>query len=202
MSKTDRELMLAFQQSGRESVFAKLVDRYKVPLINYFYRLTWDRQASEDCCQEVFCRIFRHRKNYVPSAKFATYIYRIARNLWIDRYRSLKAAPRPLSLDTPLSDTGDTMGDLVESSSTEEPDHHIETYDEFRRVQQALDTLSPDLRETLLLVKYQGLKYSEAAGVLAVPVGTVRSRIHAALGQVRSILDVAPPEKAREKEKG
>ena len=105
MSKSDTELMMEFQQ-GREEAFAELVARYKVRLLNYFYRLSWDRQLSEDCCQEVFCRVFRHRRDYVPSASFATYLYRISMNLWIDRYRSRKNAPNPVSLDAEVGDSG------------------------------------------------------------------------------------------------
>ena len=70
MGKSDADLMMEFQQ-GREEAFAELVGRYKLPLLNYFYKLIWDRQLSEDCCQEVFCRIFRHRDRYRPTASFA-----------------------------------------------------------------------------------------------------------------------------------
>jgi len=195
VSKSDTELMLEFQQTGCEEPFAELVGRHRKPLLNFFYRLTWDRQVSEDCCQEVFCRLFRHRKSYVPSARFSTYLYRIGRNLWIDRYRSRRANPRPASLNVEVGEGGHQLGTLL-GGGGEDPTRRPEVKDEFRRVQRALSRLSPDLRETLILVKYQGLKYADAAQALGVPVGTVRSRIHAAIEQLRSALHVRPSEVA------
>jgi len=191
MSKSDADLMLEFKITGREEAFAELVERYKVPLLNFFYRLTWDRQASEDCCQEVFCRLFRHRKRYRPTASFATYLYRIGRNLWIDRYRSRRNAPSSVSLDAELGKSGRPLGGLVAADALD-PSHGPEVKDEFARVRRALASLAPDLKETLILVKYQGLKYAEAAETLGVPIGTVRSRIHSALEQLRSVLCVGP----------
>ena len=196
--KTDAELMLEFKETGHEEAFAELVERYKVPLLNFFYRLTWDRQASEDCCQEVFCRIFRHRKRYTPTASFATYLYRIGRNLWIDRYRSRRHAPNPVSLDAEVGDEGDTFGAFV-AAEDDDPSHRSELADEFCRLRAVLDRLAPDLKETLILVKYQGLKYSEAADALGVPIGTVRSRIHAAIEQVRRTLHVGREEVTQER---
>ena len=192
MSKTDAELMLEFKITGREEVFAELVERYKLPLLNYFYKLTWDRQAAEDCCQEVFCRLFRHRKRYRPTASLATYLYRIGRNLWIDRYRSTRNVPPAVSLDAEVSESGHPLGAVV-SDGGSDPSHGPEVQDEFRRVRRALGSLAPELRDALILVKYQGLKYAEAAEVMDVPIGTIRSRIHAALEQVRSILHVLGP---------
>lgn len=185
--KSDAELMLEFQ-AGSEAAFNELVARYKTPLLNFFFRLSWDRQFSEDCCQEVFCRLFRHRKDYVPSASFATYVYRISRNLWIDRYRVRQTTPAPVSLDAEAVEDGDSFGAFVRAE-TADPSHGVEVADEINRVRRALDSLPPALKETLVLVKYQGLKYAEAADALGVPVGTVRSRIHAAIEQVRSMLE-------------
>ncbi len=188
MAKSDAELMKEFQ-AGREEAFAELVTRYKAPLLNFFYRLMWDRQLSEDFCQEVFCRVFRHRKDYVPAASFATYLYRIGRNLWIDRYRSLRNNPGTTSLDAEAGGSGRAMGTVLAGAGLD-PSHASEVEDEMRRVRRALDSLAPDLRETLVLVKYQGMKYAEAAQVLGVPVGTIRSRIHAAIEQVRKVLGI------------
>jgi len=190
MDKSDADLMLEFQ-NGREEAFAELVERHKGPLLNFFYKLLWDRQLSEDCCQEVFCRVFRHKHSYVPRASFAAYLYRIGRNLWIDRYRSRRNTPRPVSLDAELGDSGHSVGSLV-AGDVRDPAYGCEVQDEVARVRRALDTLAAELRETLILVKYQGLKYAEAAEAQGVPIGTVRSRIHAAIDQVRSALSVGP----------
>jgi RNA polymerase sigma-70 factor (ECF subfamily) len=189
MSKSDADLMIEFRRTGRAAAFEELVRRYKVRLVNYFHRLTWDLHVAEDLSQEVFCRLFRYRDNYRPTASFATYLYRIGRNLWIDRYRSRRNAPHTVSLDAEVSDTDYAAGELI-ASNVYDPSQRMETSDEYGRVKAALDTLAPELRETLILVKYEGLKYAEAAAVLSVPVGTVRSRIHAAIQQLRSLLEV------------
>ena len=188
MDKSDSDLMMEFQQ-GREEAFGEIVARYKLPLLNYFYKLLWDRQLSEDFSQEVFCRIFRHRARYVPSASFATYLYRIGRNLWIDRYRSQRNKLRAASLDADADGGGHSIGGLIPGDG-KDPSYRPELADEFGRIQQALDAVAPDLRDTLILVKYQGLKYAEAAEVLGVPIGTVRSRIHAAIKQIRQLLSI------------
>ena len=188
MGKSDSDLMMEFQQ-GREEAFGELVARHKLPLLNFFHKLLLDRQLSEDCCQEVFCRIFRHRARYVPTASFATYLYRIGRNLWIDRYRSQRNKPRAASLDADADGSGHSIGGLI-AGNEKDPSYRPELADEFGRVRQALDALAPDLRDTLILVKYQGLKYAEAAEVLDVPIGTIRSRIHAAIEQIRQFLGV------------
>ena len=180
--------MMEFQR-GRKEAFGELVARYKLPLLNYFYKLVWDRQLSEDLSQEVFCRIFRHRARYVPTASFATYLYRIGRNLWIDRYRSQRNKPRAASLDADGGGGGHSIGGLI-AGDGRDPSYRPELADEFRRVQQALAALAPELKDTLILVKYQGLKYAEAADVLGVPIGTIRSRIHAAIEQIRQLLSI------------
>ncbi len=188
MGKSDSDLMMEFQQ-GREEAFGELVARYKLPLLNYFYKRLWDRQLSEDYSQEVFCRIFRHRARYVPSASFATYLYRIGRNLWIDRYRSQRNKPRAASLNADADGDGHSIGRLI-AGNEKDPSYGAELADEFDRVRRALGALAPELRDTLILVKYQGLKYAEAAEVLDVPIGTIRSRIHAAIEQIRQLLSV------------
>ncbi len=189
MSKTDSELMVEFQKTGNEEAFEEIVRRHRQPLLNFFFRLTWDRQLAEDCCQEVFCRLYKYRKSYVPSAKLSTFLYRIGKNLWIDRYRSHKNEPDKLSLDATVGESERSFGKFIEAPA-QDPSRRPEIHDEFEQVMEALDSLAPALRETLILVKYQGMKYAEAAEVLDVPIGTVRSRIHAAIEQLRSRLNV------------
>ena len=98
MPESDSELMERFRD-GDDDAFPVLVQRFQRPLVNFFYRLTWDRFTSEDYTQEVFARLIRHRKSYQRSAKFSTYLFRIARNYWIDRYRERTNAPKMTSLN-------------------------------------------------------------------------------------------------------
>src|SRR5258706_10259623 len=99
-SQRDDAALLAAIKTGELGAFTQLVDRHQRSLINFFYHLCWDRQSSEDCAQEVFLRVYSHRESYEPSAKFTTFLFRIARNLWIDRVRSAAVHGKPLSLES------------------------------------------------------------------------------------------------------
>ena len=103
MPPSDSDLMERFG-SGDDEAFRLLVERHQKPLLNFFWRRAFDRQIAQDCTQEVFLRLVKHRGRWKPQAKFTTYMYRIAENLWIDRYRSRKAAPRTTSLQSPAGD--------------------------------------------------------------------------------------------------
>ena len=83
----DVELMLAFKQ-GDYNAFALLVERHQLGLIQFFYAQGGDRALAEDCTQEVWRKIFRAREDYTHRAQFKTYLLRVARNLWIDVFRS------------------------------------------------------------------------------------------------------------------
>jgi RNA polymerase sigma-70 factor, ECF subfamily len=188
MPRPDTELMLEFQQLDNEEAFAELVSRYKKPLVNFFYRLVWDQQLSEDLSQEVFCRVFVHRKSYKAEAKFSTYLFRIARNLWIDHHRAQGKMPSLASLSVPLS-RGETDDELIDSIAAPEPvPAPDDNTDLARKIQDALDQLSVEQRLVFILAKNQGMKYAEIADALGVPVGTVRSRMHSAVQKLQKLL--------------
>jgi RNA polymerase sigma-70 factor (ECF subfamily) len=90
--KLDDAALISALQKGRLSAFTQLVERHQRSLINFFYHLSWDRQVAEDCAQEVFLRLHAHLGSYEPQAKFTTFLYRIARNLWIMDARAPRAA--------------------------------------------------------------------------------------------------------------
>src|SRR5262245_14531055 len=89
---------------GDDEAFRRLVDRHERALLGFFWRRCLDRALAEDCVQEVFLRLVRHRGSWRPDAKFTTYLYRIAENHWIDRYRSKKSAPQVASLEALAED--------------------------------------------------------------------------------------------------
>ena len=80
-------------------------------LANYFYKQCYDRTFAQDLVQETFLRILRSAHRYRPEAKFKTFLFTVARNLWIDQHRSRKAAPRTISADIPLAEDGATLAD-------------------------------------------------------------------------------------------
>jgi RNA polymerase sigma-70 factor (ECF subfamily) len=158
--------------------------------VNFFYRLTWDRFASEDYSQEVFARLIRYRASYRPTAKFTTYLFRIAKNYWIDQYRSKVASPDMMSLEKPIREQeGRTLSlrDTVESADPG-PERRLHSRDIGRRVKEAIGQLPEEQRLVFVMSENQGLKYADIAEVLEIPVGTVKSRMHAAVRRLREML--------------
>ena len=191
MSISDEDLMLEFQRNGKDEVFSELVERHQRGLLNFFYQYCWDRFLAEDLCQEVFCRLFAHSHKYVVSAKFSTYMYRIARNLWIDYVRAHKNKPRPISLDAESHD-GARVDQLELRSRVPQHDPAVDdglrAREAMEHVKAALERLPAEQRIVFVLAKHQGLKYSEVAETLDIPVGTVRSRMHAAIRKLQRLL--------------
>lgn len=187
MSPTDTELMERFG-AGDDGAFHELMRRHHQGLLNFFWRRSFDRQLAEDCVQEVALRLIRHRGRWRPDAKVTTYVYRIAENLWIDQYRSRKAAPDVASLSTPVSQDG---GELVEAVPGRSPDPGQRAVDQElgQRIRAALEQLTPDQRQIFDLGEVQGMRYADIGELLGIPVGTVKSRMHAAVTRLRKLLE-------------
>lgn len=189
MPRSDAELMLACK-GGDAGAFTELVHRHQRPLLNFFYHLVWDRQQSEDMTQEVFLRLHSHASTYEPQAKFTTYMYRVARNLWIDRLRSAAVSPKPVSLDAAADADGeDSLGSRV-SRREPGPLENLERAELQKRVRGAIEKLPEGLREVVVLGELHGLPYQEIASILSIPVGTVKSRMHAAVSRLRELMGV------------
>ena len=159
---------------GSEPAFTELVQRHQKSLLNFFVRMGASSDG-EDLVQETFIRLFRYRHRYKPAARFTTFLYHLARNVWADRGRKIVRLERL---------TADFQTEL-ELAGQPPADRRAETPD----LEAALDRLSPKLREVIVLNIYQGLRYQEVADVLEIPLGTVKSRINLALTALREILD-------------
>ncbi len=205
MSLTDIELMMRVK-NGSKSAFNILVKRYQKRLINFFYRNLWDRDLSEDLAQEVFIRLYRSAKNYVPHSKFTTFIYRIAKNLLIDYYRQKKSKPRPSSIFTPGSADDDNFKVLdTLPSDAKAPDAQMQSLELGEAIKKAIDDLPEDQKQVFILGELEGFAYQEISDILQIPIGTVKSRMHAAFMKLRVLLiDFAPHDdsKKRKKAKG
>ena len=170
MERRDDAALLLALKDGNFAAFSELVDRHQRSLINFFYHLCWDRQAAEDCAQEVFLRVYSHLDRYEPQAKFTTFLFKIARNLWIDRVRSLGERVPARSLGP------------VEILAKEEQQAAL---------QRAIDQLPEEQKAVVILSEIQGLKYQDISAILEVPVGTVKSRMHTAMERLKELLSVA-----------
>ncbi len=170
----DPDAALMLEVAGdSEAAFTSLVRKYQHTLVNFFARMG----VSEDCedlVQETFVRLYRARRQYRPTARFTTYLYTLARNVWADRGRKIVRFER---LSAGLQNEAEIHGDVASAATGESLD-----------LEAALDQLSPKLREVIVLNIYQGLRYQDIADVLGIPLGTVKSRINLALAALREIL--------------
>jgi RNA polymerase sigma-70 factor (ECF subfamily) len=180
---SDEEL-LARLRNGERAVFAPLVHRYERELFGYLRRYLGDDDLAEDVFQNTFVQVFLKIRQYEVGRAARPWLYAIATNQAIDalRRRNRRAADRPADTVSAPDEDGRArpLLDLLPAPGSAPPDA-AEQSEERRRVRAAVETLPELLRQAVLLVYFQGLKYQEAAKILEIPVGTVKSRLHAAL---------------------
>ncbi len=159
--------------AGENSAWEALLRTHTRKIFNLCYRFTGRPVEAEDLTQEVFIKIFQTLKTYdAAQGAFSTWLARVARNHLVDHYRRTKKDRVTASLE-------DELGGLEEEPSpTVAPVAQVESRERQELLQRALDRLSPDLREAVVLRDLQDLDYDEIAQVLGVPGGTVKSRIN------------------------
>ena len=194
MPDSDVELMLKIKE-GSKSAFNKLVKRHQKVIVNFYYKNLWDKSSAEDLAQELFIRLFKSAKNYEPNAKFTTFMFRIARNLLIDYYRSRRNKPGTVSIQGG-SDAGDDALQLIDTipSKDAQPAEASETSELEEAIKDAIDKLPDDQREVFIMGEYEKMQYKEIAEVLDIPLGTVKSRMHAAYMKLRTLLAKFSPD--------
>ena len=182
----DRALMLRYRD-GDVTAFETLYQRHRVPLYRFLLNQSRDIQAAEDIFQEVWSRIIRSRDRYRPAAKFATYMYHIARNCFLDHVRRSGRQPVLVSIDDDLPE------ELLTSSDN--PEAAAETSNARTYLQAALDRLPPEQREAFLLREEAGLTLEEIGQVTGVGQETAKSRLRYAIVKLRNSLpaEVADP---------
>lgn len=174
-----------------ERTFAALLERHRTPLIHFFRRLTPDGAKAEDWAQEVLFRVYQARDRYEPAAPFATYLYRVARNFWIDCYRRDGRRPRELSLEgSGMRDENALASRMREriADPAPSPSETVRKREVTDAVRHAVESLPPQQRMVFELAEDRGLKYGDIARTLGIPVGTVKSRMHAAMNRLREQL--------------
>ncbi len=176
--------------AGDGAAWENLVRRYNRKIYNICYRFTGSADEAEDLTQEVFIKVYRNLDNFDASrGSFMTWMATMTRNLLVDHFRktrqeratdSLDAAPGEeedsLTLASQLQATGPSPDSLVQSRQTQQ------------MVQQALQKLSPELREAVILRDLQDMDYREIAQALRVPEGTVKSRINRGRTELARVL--------------
>jgi RNA polymerase sigma-70 factor (ECF subfamily) len=179
---SDEQLLIAYRAEGDREAFARLVHRYERELYSYLRRYLADAEMAEDAFQATFLQIHLKCDQFEEGRTFRPWMYTIATNQAIDAQRRNRRH-RMVSLDQAGGREGDELGKLIDLlvSDDVDPADRVNAAERCELVQQALDELPENLRAVIHLVYYQGLKYREAADVLGVPVGTVKSRVHTAI---------------------
>lgn len=178
-TKTDEELMVEYQRGGDRAVFELLMRRYEIEIYSYLRRYLGNAELAEDAFQSVFLQVHLKCEQFDPSRRFRPWLYAIATNQAIDLQRRNRRH-NMASLDR-TAVRGEDEGHWSDKLIGEAPDPFLEAtlQENAQWVHQTVGKLSEPMRQVIELVYYQGMKYREAADVLGVPVGTVKSRLHA-----------------------
>jgi len=175
--------MLAFQ-AGSEAAFDRLVEAYSGQVYALFTRFLGPVPEREDMVQEVFLRVLRARERYTPTARFSTYLYRVAFNLAVNHTERDKGS-RSLE-DGAENDEGSPAESAV--SLDGDPIRHMETVDVVHAVRQAIAGLPESQRMALILAKYEEQSFAEIALVLGSSEKAVKSLVHRARENLRERL--------------
>ena len=177
--RTDAELVEDFLAHDT-GAFRLLIERYHDPLLGFLTRLTGSRQTAEDVFQDTFLQVHQSIESFDTSRTFKPWLFTIAANKGRDTLRKQKRR-KAVSLNTPLNSDG--SAEMVDLLQIDIPDvsASLDAQDLSAKVQAAIDTLPPRLREILLLAYFQRMTYAQIADAFEIPLGTVKSRLHAAV---------------------
>src|SRR6516225_3884273 len=193
MARSDVQLMLDVK-SGDESSFDFLLTKYRLPLVNFLYRMVRDRATAEDLAQDVFLRVYRARKQYVPRAKFTTWLFRIATNVALNSVRDNRRQKLEVSLDAPRSADEDSHPRDLPAEEMRIDEHLLERH-RVELIQRAIASLPEKQRAAVLLRKYEEMDYAEIAKILNCTEAALRSLLFRAYENLRVQLGplVNPP---------
>jgi len=173
---------------GDADAFAALYDRWSGPVLRYLWHLGYDRDGAEDLLQETFLRLWRAAPRYEVRARFSTFLFQVAKNLWINERAKVLRRPPRVSLDAPREGAGgeelDPLAARVEGDAPS-PAEDAARQETGRRIRAAVDALPERLRLVFVLGAIEERPYAEVAEVLGIPEGTVKSRMWSAVREVR-----------------
>jgi len=180
---SDAQIMLRVK-GGDDSAFEYLVQKYRRPMLSFMYRMAHNSAVAEDLAQEVFLRVYRSREKYEASAKFTTWLYRIASNLAVNHARDSRHQ-RPettVSLDEPDQESGLTM-DLPDNSLSAE--EAIVRRERLAAIRQRVEALPERQKMALIMHKYQQMDYHQIAEVLKLSESAIKSLLFRAYETLR-----------------
>ncbi len=163
-------------KAGKTDRLSLLYERHKGPLYGFFYRMTSDREISEDLVQNVFLRILKYKHTYSGEGKFTTWYYHLARNVMADYFKKNNRY-QPMG----DQDWSNRLGhqEHVEAQLTEVQDREL--------LQKAMKQLPHEKYELLMMVKFQKLRYEQVAEIMGCSVGALKVRVHRTIQELRDI---------------
>jgi RNA polymerase sigma-70 factor, ECF subfamily len=186
---SDEELLLDYAKTGNQEAFAQLVRRYERDLYGYLRRCLGDAQLAEDAFQNTFLQLHRKCGQFEAGRRLRPWLYAIAHNQVVDLLRRDRRR-KTHSLNAAPHDAGEKQqpyGDLLEADAVD-PGERLKLREDCERTRRAMGRVPAKVRQVLTLVVYQGLPYREAAKVLGIPLGTVKSRMYYALQSLHGAL--------------
>jgi RNA polymerase sigma-70 factor, ECF subfamily len=181
MTSSDVQLMLDVK-AGDDGSFNVLLRKYRTPLVNFLYRMVRDTATAEDLAQEVFLRVYRARKEYSPSAKFTTWLFRIATNLALNSIRDNRRRTLEVSIDAPVEE--DEAPRELPAREMRIDEHMVER-DRAATIRRAVAALPEKQRVAVLLHKYEEMDYSEIAKILNCSESALKSLLFRAYETLR-----------------
>lgn len=186
-SLTDEDLMLACK-ADNGAALEEIYRRYYKQIYGFVYRNNMRKELTEDIVQEAFLRVYRSRKSYKPTAKFAVWLYRIVRNLCIDESRRYWNRNVARETESTLMEDQQSAIDLL---ATEEKDvrQRMDEINDLNTIKAAVEQLSPEQREVIILNKFQGLSYQEIAEIIDSNTESVKQKAYRAHLKLREMLE-------------
>ena len=182
MAQISDEQLVELFRSGSEDAFAQLIRRYERELYNFLLKFLGQSASAEDIFQETFLQVHLSAASFESGRRFRPWLYTIAANKARDLLRSQARHPTvqltPIDDDT---DIGQLWDGLLKDTTTPQQQLQLKQKQEF--VRRVIEQLGEHLREILILAYYNHLSYKELSEVLAIPLGTVKSRLHSAVTQ-------------------
>lgn len=179
----DAQLMLRVGE-GDDTSFALLLERHRGPVVHFMYRMVQNQAVSEELAQEVFLRVYRSRSTYEPTAKFTTWLFRIATHVALNSIRDGKKEKGHESLDVDAADGMERQVADLQPTVEQAMVHEVKR----REVRQAIEALPAKQRAAVLMHKYEGLDYAQIAAVLRCSESAIKSLLFRAYESLRGRL--------------
>jgi len=183
---SDAEVMLRVA-AGDDGAFDYLVEKYRRPMVSFMYRMTHNQAVAEELAQEVFLRVYRSRQSYAASAKFTTWLYRIATNLAVNHARDTKheRSENTVNIDEPDTETGLTV-DVADGSLNAE--QTILRRERLAAIRCQVEALPERQRMAVIMHKYQEMDYKQIAAILKLSESATKSLLFRAYETLRETL--------------